>query len=166
MRRSLPGIAVAAAICGAVEPAITLGEIERELPADATEFQGRHSQCTLEDQGAAHAMTPACDQCHWARNGSAHCSLQDQDAAHAVATECVRCHRTLTSHSHPVDVSYEEAQLRRPSASLRPVQDVVARGVPLEGVVRCALCHDAASSLPDKLVLPSSRLCVACHAFN
>jgi cytochrome c553 len=83
------------------------------------------------------------------------CKLFLGGAESAAADECVSCHRAAASshRSHPVDVDYEAS--RGGSAPLRPLEEVVRRGVLVpEGKIRCATCHDARSEWKYHLALP------------
>ena len=121
------------------------------------------SQRDLEDAWSQRDQAPGSAE---VSNGP-HCRLDDPGADSAPANVCRACHRGLTGHAHLIDVDYAAARQRRPGAALRTKSDAIDRGVLLlrDGTIRCGTCHDA-RSLPQKLVLPSPRLCLACHAFD
>ena len=70
-------------------------------------------------------------------------------------TDCVNCHRSaMGSHSHPVDTDYAYAS-SRPRSGLRPMADVVKRGLLLvDGKISCTTCHDSRSPWKYRLALP------------
>jgi hypothetical protein len=79
------------------------------------------------------------------------CKLFASNAATSASEDCMRCHGRQT---HPVDVDYGAASVRRPM-SLRPLRDAVRRGAFLpEGQLRCVTCHDARSPWKDRIALP------------
>lgn len=75
----------------------------------------------------------------------------------ATVKDCLACHEGTTIHanaSHPVDVDYAAA-LSRPRSSLRPLEQVVRRGVLLaDGKVHCFTCHDPRSSWKFHVAIP------------
>lgn len=84
------------------------------------------------------------------------CKLFEGGSESAPARECVSCHRAAAAGhaTHPVDVHYE-AMRGGSEASLRPLEEVVKRGVLVpEGKIRCATCHDARSEWKYHLALP------------
>jgi hypothetical protein len=80
------------------------------------------------------------------------CKLYSPDVHRLTAQECQSCHPF--HRSHPVDFEYE-SRAYRPGADLRPLSEVVKRGVFMpDGMVRCVSCHDARSRWAGKLALP------------
>ncbi len=69
--------------------------------------------------------------------------------------DCLGCHGDrMRTHSHPVDVDYAEAS-NRGGGSLRPIDEVRARGVELPaGKVGCRTCHAPASPWARFLAVP------------
>jgi hypothetical protein len=74
---------------------------------------------------------------------------------------CLRCHGSggaLPGSNHPVDMDYESAAARSRGSmlALRPIAEVVARGVFLpDGQIRCVTCHDGRSPWKYGIALPS-----------
>jgi hypothetical protein len=80
------------------------------------------------------------------------CRMFTGEAHRAPAHECLSCH--ALRDTHPVDLDYEVARTK-PGSGLRPMADVVKRGVFLpEGQVRCVTCHEARSRWMYHLALP------------
>lgn len=79
------------------------------------------------------------------------CLLFRAGADATPAATCLSCHALSGIGNHVVDVTYGLSQ----SAELRPVEEVVRRGIHLpDGQVRCTTCHDARSPWKDRIALP------------
>lgn len=86
------------------------------------------------------------------------CLLFTDGAGSATSADCLACHRPGASAGqrracHPVGIDYAAAARQRPS--LRPLTEVVGRGVPLPGrELRCVTCHDRRSPWAFAVALP------------
>jgi hypothetical protein len=87
--------------------------------------------------------------------GASPCALGRPGSDAAPARDCASCHgRADAGMNHPVDLDYRGAQLR-PGSHLRPLEEVVRRGVLLpDGEVRCTTCHDGRSPWKYRLAIP------------
>jgi predicted CXXCH cytochrome family protein len=110
------------------------------------------SACALGRTMRQQATTRACLGCH------------DGTSAAGVEVRRAGASTSRMHDSHPVDVDYAMAELRRPSrfhtlASLPP--SLVLPG----GKVTCVTCHDGASREQAHAAVTTdrSRLCTSCH---
>lgn len=108
--------------------------------------------------------------------GGGACELRRADRATATVAQCVGCHdgsvgpavavsRTWTpvlEHgrlaSHPVDVDYGQAWMRRRDLDPSPRRELALA----EGKVVCTTCHDGRSPFPNHLAVRTG-LCQSCH---
>jgi hypothetical protein len=83
------------------------------------------------------------------------CLLSQSGSQTSASAACIGCHgKSDRGINHPVDVDYETSQ-RKPAAQLRPVAEVVRRGLLIpEGKIQCVTCHDGNSPWKYHLVVP------------
>ena len=113
------------------------------------------SVCALGRTVRLQATTRSCMVCHDGTSGTG-VDTQRPDAAPSTLSAMHR--------SHPVDVDYAVAQIRKPSL-LHPAAALPPSLVLPGGLVTCVTCHDGASREPAHAAVTASRsrLCTSCH---
>jgi hypothetical protein len=83
------------------------------------------------------------------------CRLMQAGAEGTTSRDCVACHSATGRDSHPVDLDYEGARTTGAGQDLRPLPEVVRRGVLVpNGQLRCVTCHDGRSPWKYRIALP------------
>jgi len=113
------------------------------------------SQCALGRTARAQATTRTCMGCHDGTSASG----VDYQRGDAPPSMLSAMHR-----SHPVDVDYATAEMRKPHL-FHPAASLPASLVLPGGKVTCVTCHDGASREPAHAAISQSRsrLCTSCH---
>lgn len=117
--------------------------------------------CTLPRVDPESASSPGCYSCHDGSIGPA----ADVTFAPTVEGLSELSHRAGLG-THPVDVDYEAAVLRRPGA-LVPLALLRRELVLPQGRVACVTCHNPGSreKYHVPITLSASALCLACHQY-
>jgi len=141
----------------AVVPAallLTAGPARSELWTDDA-LARETSSCALGRIARLQATSRSCMGCH---DGTSATGV-DYRGADAPPSRLSAMHR-----SHPVDVDYASAEVRRPRL-FHPMASLPASLVLPGGKVTCGTCHDGASPEPAHAAISvsRSRLCTSCH---
>jgi hypothetical protein len=83
------------------------------------------------------------------------CGLLLPGSDAAISHDCLACHGWLAHGGHPYDLDLGRWSLKSTGSALRPVNEVLRRGVFLpDGQIRCVTCHDQLSPWKFHLRLP------------
>jgi hypothetical protein len=83
------------------------------------------------------------------------CRLLVPGSDAATSHDCLECHGSLAHGGHPYDLDLGRWSPRSTGSALRPVKEVLRRGVFLpDGQIRCVTCHDRLSPWKFHIRLP------------
>jgi hypothetical protein len=119
---------------------------------------------TVPASGDAHAGGE-CATCHGAHDEApgdaapesdpAGCALLATGSENATSNSCLACHPRHAFGGHPYDVEYPRPGVMAGARSLRPLDEVLRRGLVLpERQIRCVTCHDRSSPWKFHIKLP------------